>query len=96
MVSTVSVSGGEGGEPESGASSVCVGQAQAALTPVFSLPPTLAALTYKCTRDQWAVYCRVIRDKNLCQDMRWYQRCCQTCRDFYANKMRQPPPPPSS
>ncbi|XP_063572820.1 A disintegrin and metalloproteinase with thrombospondin motifs 17 isoform X2 [Pongo abelii] len=54
--------------------------------------PRLAALTYKCTRDQWTVYCRVIREKNLCQDMRWYQRCCQTCRDFYANKMRQPPP----
>uniref|UniRef100_A0A8C4ME90 ADAM metallopeptidase with thrombospondin type 1 motif 17 n=1 Tax=Equus asinus asinus TaxID=83772 RepID=A0A8C4ME90_EQUAS len=46
--------------------------------------PRLAALTYKCTRDQWTVYCRVIREKNLCQDMRWYQRCCQTCRDFYA------------
>ncbi|GAB1292199.1 A disintegrin-like and metallopeptidase (reprolysin type) with thrombospondin type 1 motif, 17 [Apodemus speciosus] len=58
--------------------------------------PRLAALTYKCTRDQWTVYCRVIREKNLCQDMRWYQRCCQTCRDFYANKMRQPPSPPSS
>ncbi|XP_037688836.1 A disintegrin and metalloproteinase with thrombospondin motifs 17 isoform X2 [Choloepus didactylus] len=56
--------------------------------------PRLAALTYKCTRDQWTVYCRVIREKNLCQDMRWYQRCCQTCRDFYASKMR--PPPPSS
>ncbi|XP_035159591.1 A disintegrin and metalloproteinase with thrombospondin motifs 17 isoform X1 [Callithrix jacchus] len=54
--------------------------------------PRLAALTYKCTRDQWTVYCRVIREKNLCQDMRWYQRCCQTCRDFYANKMRQPVP----
>ncbi|ELK24191.1 A disintegrin and metalloproteinase with thrombospondin motifs 17, partial [Myotis davidii] len=53
------------------------------------------ALTYKCTRDQWTVYCRVIREKNLCQDMRWYQRCCQTCRDFYANKMRRPLPPPS-
>uniref|UniRef100_G1NYZ6 ADAM metallopeptidase with thrombospondin type 1 motif 17 n=1 Tax=Myotis lucifugus TaxID=59463 RepID=G1NYZ6_MYOLU len=52
--------------------------------------PRLAALTYKCTRDQWTVYCRVIREKNLCQDMRWYQRCCQTCRDFYANKMRRP------
>ncbi|XP_053127691.1 A disintegrin and metalloproteinase with thrombospondin motifs 17 [Hemicordylus capensis] len=49
--------------------------------------PRLAALTYKCTGDQWTVYCRVIREKNLCQDMRWYQRCCQTCRDFYANKM---------
>ncbi|XP_016410715.1 A disintegrin and metalloproteinase with thrombospondin motifs 17-like [Sinocyclocheilus rhinocerous] len=49
--------------------------------------PRLAALTYKCTGDQWAVYCRVIREKNLCQDMRWYQRCCQTCRDFYTNKM---------
>ncbi|XP_063105994.1 A disintegrin and metalloproteinase with thrombospondin motifs 17 isoform X1 [Cavia porcellus] len=58
--------------------------------------PRLAALTYKCTRDQWTVYCRVIREKNLCQDMRWYQRCCQTCRDFYADKMRQPPSPPSS
>ncbi|XP_075861449.1 A disintegrin and metalloproteinase with thrombospondin motifs 17-like [Microcebus murinus] len=57
--------------------------------------PRLAALTYKCTRDQWTVYCRVIREKNLCQDMRWYQRCCQTCRDFYANKMRQLPPPSS-
>lgn len=55
----------------------------------------LAALTYKCTRDQWTVYCRVIREKNLCQDMRWYQRCCQTCRDFYADKMRRPPSPPS-
>ncbi|XP_075431394.1 A disintegrin and metalloproteinase with thrombospondin motifs 17 [Ascaphus truei] len=49
--------------------------------------PRLAALTYKCTGDQWTVYCRVIREKNLCQDMRWYQRCCQTCRDFYANKV---------
>ncbi|KAG9266527.1 A disintegrin and metalloproteinase with thrombospondin motifs 17 isoform X1 [Astyanax mexicanus] len=49
--------------------------------------PRLAALTYKCTGDQWTVYCRVIREKNLCQDMRWYQRCCQTCRDFYANTM---------
>uniref|UniRef100_A0A8C1PC00 ADAM metallopeptidase with thrombospondin type 1 motif, 17 n=1 Tax=Cyprinus carpio TaxID=7962 RepID=A0A8C1PC00_CYPCA len=49
--------------------------------------PRLAALTYKCTGDQWAVYCRVIREKNLCQDMRWYQRCCQTCRDFYTSKM---------
>ncbi|XP_057196571.1 A disintegrin and metalloproteinase with thrombospondin motifs 17 isoform X3 [Triplophysa rosa] len=49
--------------------------------------PRLAALTYKCTGDQWAVYCRVIREKNLCQDMRWYQRCCQTCRDFYTNNM---------
>lgn len=49
--------------------------------------PRLAALTYKCMGDQWTVYCRVIREKNLCQDMRWYQRCCQTCRDFYANKM---------
>ncbi|EGW06551.1 A disintegrin and metalloproteinase with thrombospondin motifs 17 [Cricetulus griseus] len=58
--------------------------------------PRLAALTYKCTRDQWTVYCRVIREKNLCQDMRWYQRCCQTCRDFYANKMRQLPSPSSS
>ncbi|XP_033022369.1 A disintegrin and metalloproteinase with thrombospondin motifs 17 isoform X2 [Lacerta agilis] len=50
--------------------------------------PRLAALTYKCTGDQWMVYCRVIREKNLCQDMRWYQRCCQTCRDFYASKMQ--------
>ncbi|KAK2498603.1 hypothetical protein MC885_011760 [Smutsia gigantea] len=59
--------------------------------------PRLAALTYKCTRDQWTVYCRVIREKNLCQDMRWYQRCCQTCRDFYASKLRPPRlPPPSS
>ncbi|XP_077569427.1 A disintegrin and metalloproteinase with thrombospondin motifs 17 [Stigmatopora nigra] len=46
--------------------------------------PRLAALTSKCTGDQWAVYCRVIRQKKLCRDMRWYQRCCQTCRDFYA------------
>ncbi|XP_049761199.1 A disintegrin and metalloproteinase with thrombospondin motifs 17 [Elephas maximus indicus] len=59
--------------------------------------PRLAALTYKCTRDQWTVYCRVIREKNLCQDMRWYQRCCQTCRDFYASRMRPPQQPqPSS
>ncbi|XP_072258761.1 A disintegrin and metalloproteinase with thrombospondin motifs 17 isoform X2 [Pyxicephalus adspersus] len=50
--------------------------------------PRLAALTYKCTGDQWTVYCRVIREKNLCQDMRWYQRCCQTCRDFYASKLQ--------
>ncbi|TNN75607.1 A disintegrin and metalloproteinase with thrombospondin motifs 19 [Liparis tanakae] len=49
--------------------------------------PRLAALTYKCMGDQWTVYCRVIREKNLCQDMRWYQRCCETCRDFYANQM---------
>ncbi|XP_036400259.1 A disintegrin and metalloproteinase with thrombospondin motifs 17 [Megalops cyprinoides] len=49
--------------------------------------PRLAALTYKCTGDKWTVYCRVIREKNLCQDMRWYQPCCQTCRDFYASKM---------
>ncbi|XP_054999515.1 A disintegrin and metalloproteinase with thrombospondin motifs 17 [Sorex araneus] len=52
--------------------------------------PRLAALTYKCARDQWTVYCRVIREKGLCQDMRWYQRCCQTCRDFYATQL--PPP----
>ncbi|XP_030045594.1 A disintegrin and metalloproteinase with thrombospondin motifs 17-like [Microcaecilia unicolor] len=50
--------------------------------------PRLAALTYKCTGDQWTVYCLVIREQNLCQDMRWYQRCCQTCRDFYANKLQ--------
>ncbi|XP_061101931.1 A disintegrin and metalloproteinase with thrombospondin motifs 17 isoform X1 [Conger conger] len=49
--------------------------------------PRLAALTYKCMGDQWDVYCQIIRAENLCQDMRWYQRCCQTCRDFYANKM---------
>ncbi|KAJ8398333.1 hypothetical protein AAFF_G00429030 [Aldrovandia affinis] len=49
--------------------------------------PRLAALTYKCTGDQWDVYCQVIRAENLCQDMRWYQRCCQTCRDFYAKKL---------
>lgn len=48
-----------------------------------------AALTFKCLGDQWPVYCRVIREKNLCQDMRWYQRCCETCRDFYAQKMQQ-------
>lgn len=65
------------------------------LTPRYTLSPLppSAALTYKCTRDQWAVYCRVIRDKNLCQDMRWYQRCCQTCRDFYASKMHPLLPP---
>ncbi|XP_034146118.1 A disintegrin and metalloproteinase with thrombospondin motifs 19 isoform X3 [Esox lucius] len=51
--------------------------------------PRLAALTFKCLRDQWPVYCKVIREKNLCQDMRWYQRCCETCRDFYAQKMLQ-------
>ncbi|XP_069078883.1 A disintegrin and metalloproteinase with thrombospondin motifs 17 isoform X2 [Pleurodeles waltl] len=51
--------------------------------------PRLAALTYKCTGDQWTVYCRVIREKDLCQDMRWYQRCCQTCRDFYASRLQQ-------
>uniref|UniRef100_A0A3P8V8I9 ADAM metallopeptidase with thrombospondin type 1 motif 17 n=1 Tax=Cynoglossus semilaevis TaxID=244447 RepID=A0A3P8V8I9_CYNSE len=50
--------------------------------------PRLAALTYKCLGDQWTVYCRVIREKNLCQDMRWYQRCCETCRDFYAKKIQ--------
>ncbi|XP_032367741.1 A disintegrin and metalloproteinase with thrombospondin motifs 17-like [Etheostoma spectabile] len=49
--------------------------------------PRLAALTYKCMGDQWTVHCRVIREKNLCQDMRWYQRCCETCRDFYAKKI---------
>ncbi|KAM6203101.1 LOW QUALITY PROTEIN: A disintegrin and metalloproteinase with thrombospondin motifs 17 [Rhynchocyon petersi] len=57
--------------------------------------PRLAALTYKCTQDQWTVYCRVIREKNLCQDMRWYQRCCQTCKEFYASRMhllQQPQP----
>ncbi|XP_077376533.1 A disintegrin and metalloproteinase with thrombospondin motifs 17 isoform X1 [Festucalex cinctus] len=48
--------------------------------------PRLAALTFKCSGDQWPVYCRVIREKNLCRDMRWYQRCCQTCRDFYATR----------
>lgn len=48
-----------------------------------------AALTFKCLGDQWPVYCRVIREKNLCQDMRWYQRCCETCRDFYAQKLQQ-------
>uniref|UniRef100_A0A8C2SBE8 ADAM metallopeptidase with thrombospondin type 1 motif 19 n=1 Tax=Capra hircus TaxID=9925 RepID=A0A8C2SBE8_CAPHI len=51
--------------------------------------PRLAALTFKCLGDQWPVYCRVIREKNLCQDMRWYQRCCETCRDFYAQKLQQ-------
>ncbi|GAB5566667.1 A disintegrin and metalloproteinase with thrombospondin motifs 19 isoform X3 [Prionailurus iriomotensis] len=48
-----------------------------------------SALTFKCLGDQWPVYCRVIREKNLCQDMRWYQRCCETCRDFYAQKLQQ-------
>ncbi|XP_062327499.1 A disintegrin and metalloproteinase with thrombospondin motifs 17 isoform X1 [Osmerus eperlanus] len=48
--------------------------------------PRLAALSYKCAGDQWTVYCRVVREKSLCKDMRWYQRCCDTCRDFYANK----------
>ncbi|XP_028830686.1 A disintegrin and metalloproteinase with thrombospondin motifs 19-like, partial [Denticeps clupeoides] len=51
--------------------------------------PRLAALTFKCLQDQWPVYCRVIREKNLCTDMRWYQRCCETCRDFYAQKLQQ-------
>ncbi|XP_069481726.1 A disintegrin and metalloproteinase with thrombospondin motifs 19 [Ambystoma mexicanum] len=51
--------------------------------------PRLAALTFKCLQDQWPVYCKVIREKNLCQDMRWYQRCCETCRDFYAQKLQQ-------
>ncbi|CAH7022422.1 Adamts19 [Phodopus roborovskii] len=51
--------------------------------------PRLAALTFKCLGDQWPVYCRVIREKNLCEDMRWYQRCCETCRDFYAQKLQQ-------
>ncbi|KAM4875856.1 A disintegrin and metalloproteinase with thrombospondin motifs 19 [Thomomys bottae] len=51
--------------------------------------PRLAALTFKCLGDQWPVYCRVIREKNLCQDMRWYQRCCDMCRDFYAQKLQQ-------
>ncbi|XP_006628726.1 A disintegrin and metalloproteinase with thrombospondin motifs 17 isoform X1 [Lepisosteus oculatus] len=51
--------------------------------------PRLAALTYKCTADQWKVYCQVIREKNLCSDMRWYQRCCETCRDFYASRIYQ-------
>uniref|UniRef100_A0A8C5V036 ADAM metallopeptidase with thrombospondin type 1 motif 19 n=1 Tax=Microcebus murinus TaxID=30608 RepID=A0A8C5V036_MICMU len=51
--------------------------------------PRLAALTFKCLGDQWPVYCRVIREKDLCQDMRWYQRCCETCRDFYAQRLRQ-------
>ncbi|KPP62385.1 A disintegrin and metalloproteinase with thrombospondin motifs 19-like [Scleropages formosus] len=46
------------------------------------------ALTFKCLGDQWPVYCKVVREKNLCQDMRWYQRCCETCRDFYAQKMQ--------
>ncbi|XP_044146937.1 A disintegrin and metalloproteinase with thrombospondin motifs 19 [Bufo gargarizans] len=50
--------------------------------------PRLAALTFKCLQDQWPVYCKVIREKNLCQDMRWYQRCCETCRDYYAQKMQ--------
>ncbi|XP_051920119.1 A disintegrin and metalloproteinase with thrombospondin motifs 17 [Hippocampus zosterae] len=49
--------------------------------------PRLAALTYKCTSgDQWPVYCRVIREKSLCRDVRWYQRCCRTCGDFYASR----------
>ena len=48
-----------------------------------------AALTFKCLGDQWPVYCRVIREKDLCRDMRWYQRCCDTCRDFYAQKLQQ-------
>lgn len=55
----------------------------------FSLFCFTAALTFKCLGDQWPVYCRVIREKNLCQDMRWYQRCCETCRDFYAQKLQQ-------
>lgn len=54
--------------------------------PVFCFT---AALTFKCLGDQWPVYCRVIREKNLCQDMRWYQRCCETCRDFYAQKLQR-------
>ncbi|KAG2470370.1 ATS17 metalloproteinase, partial [Polypterus senegalus] len=48
--------------------------------------PRLVALTYKCPGDQWTVYCRVIREKNLCPDLRWYRRCCETCRDYYATK----------
>ncbi|XP_062868587.1 A disintegrin and metalloproteinase with thrombospondin motifs 17 [Trichomycterus rosablanca] len=51
--------------------------------------PRLAALTHTCLGDQWTVYCRVIREKKLCQDMRWYQRCCQTCKDFYASAARR-------
>ncbi|XP_055488817.1 A disintegrin and metalloproteinase with thrombospondin motifs 19-like [Leucoraja erinacea] len=50
--------------------------------------PRLAALTFKCLKDQWQVYCKIIRETNLCQDMRWYQRCCETCRDFYAQKLQ--------
>lgn len=57
------------------------------LTSCLSYIHPTAALTYKCMGDQWTVYCRVIREKNLCQDMRWYQRCCETCRDFYAKKI---------
>ncbi|XP_072889071.1 A disintegrin and metalloproteinase with thrombospondin motifs 17 isoform X3 [Hemitrygon akajei] len=54
-------------------------------------PSGLAALTYKCLGDDWAVYCRVIREKNLCQDPRWYRRCCHSCRDFYSNKLHHGP-----
>ncbi|CAM9897415.1 unnamed protein product [Lampetra planeri] len=64
--------------------------------------PRLVALTYKCLGDQWSVYCRLVRERQLCRDLRWYQRCCQTCRDFYAAALlasappRQPPAFPAA
>ncbi|KAJ8343956.1 hypothetical protein SKAU_G00312850 [Synaphobranchus kaupii] len=44
--------------------------------------PRIAALTQRCGRDRWSGLCQVIREKRLCQDMRWYQACCQTCQDL--------------
>lgn len=50
------------------------------------LPPSLPSCSdLPMHWDQWC--CRVIRETNLCQDMRWFQRCCETCRDIYAKKM---------
>nr|XP_032803926.1 A disintegrin and metalloproteinase with thrombospondin motifs 17 isoform X2 [Petromyzon marinus] len=55
--------------------------------------PRLVALTYKCLGDQWSVYCRLVRERQLCRDLRWYQRCCETCRDFYAAALLASAPP---
>uniref|UniRef100_UPI00358E6071 A disintegrin and metalloproteinase with thrombospondin motifs 17-like n=1 Tax=Myxine glutinosa TaxID=7769 RepID=UPI00358E6071 len=53
----------------------------------------LATLSDTCTQDQWLVFCRLARKSNMCQDIRWYKRCCQSCRDFYNTASRIVPKP---
>ncbi|KAI1904134.1 hypothetical protein AGOR_G00002560 [Albula goreensis] len=50
------------------------------------VPPRTAALTQLCRGDQWPSLCRVIQEKRLCQDRKWYQLCCQTCGDPITNR----------